>query len=96
MRISDLKTHVKLYLSFGVIIVLVLAISLVSYLSNRRYVTLSKIQQMAWYSNAYMLKGRTGILTFYYATKPEAAPQAMTAGTSRLEPAGGTIRRVTR
>jgi hypothetical protein len=48
MRISDLKTHVKLYLSFGVIIVLVLAISLVSYLSNRRYVTLSKIQQMAW------------------------------------------------
>ncbi len=78
MRISDLKTHVKLYLSFGVIIVLVLAISLVSYLSNRRYVTLSKIQQMAWYSNAYMLKGRTGILTFYYATKPEAAPQAMT------------------
>ena len=76
MKISNLKTRTKLYLSFGIVMALIGGILFVSLKGTYYYYGITSLLRYGWKTDSHFLTTRHTLMDFYFATHADQAPRA--------------------
>ncbi|MBB1572918.1 MAG: hypothetical protein HG428_002260 [Bacteroidia bacterium] len=77
MKISNLKTRTKLYLSFGIVMALIGGILFVSLKGTYYYYGITSLLRYGWKTDSHFLTTRHTLMDFYFATHADQAPRAL-------------------
>ena len=77
MKITNLKTRTKLYLSFGIVMALIGGILYVSLKGTYYYYGITGLLRYGWKTDSHFLTTRHALMDFYFATHADQAPKAL-------------------